>query len=209
MGVKKAKGAANGKFFSLCRSNTVSTPAPDSSDAIDENWTDVAENYERIYALSGGYTEDNNSGELQELFEERLHRLALDERLQHLGTAPEEPVDDGFALQHGGSPYSDRIVMRFSLRRACAVAAVGRLRPTEAPDQALDVFPHQRLVSGSIQYDVCAAHFYGQRHLGLDAPKRFRFAHAVPLLQAGDLCASVGGHDDGLVYAPMGAGFKQ
>lgn len=66
--------SANGKFFSLCRSNAVSTPAPDSSDAIDENWTDVAENYERVYALSGGYTEDNNSGELQELFEERLRR---------------------------------------------------------------------------------------------------------------------------------------
>jgi hypothetical protein len=66
--------AASGKFFSICRSNAVSTPAPDSSDAIDENWTDVAENYERIFALSGGYTEDNNSGELQELFEERLRR---------------------------------------------------------------------------------------------------------------------------------------
>ena len=66
--------AANGKFFAVCRSNAVSTPAPDSSDAIDENWTDVAENYERIFALSGGYSEDNNSGELQELFEERLHR---------------------------------------------------------------------------------------------------------------------------------------
>jgi hypothetical protein len=66
--------AANGKFFSICRSNAISTPAPDSSDAIDENWTDVAENYERIFALSGGYSEDNNSGELQELFEERLRR---------------------------------------------------------------------------------------------------------------------------------------
>jgi hypothetical protein len=66
--------AASGKFFSICRSNAVSTPAPDSSDPIDENWTDVAENYERIFALSGGYTEDNNSGELQELFEERLRR---------------------------------------------------------------------------------------------------------------------------------------
>ncbi|MDX1945061.1 MAG: DUF4912 domain-containing protein [Pirellulaceae bacterium] len=66
--------SAAGKFFSLCRSNAVTTPAPDSSDAIDENWTDVAENYERVYALSGGYTEDNNSGELQELFEERLRR---------------------------------------------------------------------------------------------------------------------------------------
>lgn len=66
--------AMNGKFFSLCRSNTVHTPSPDSSDTIDENWTDVAENYERIYAMSGGYAEDNNSGELRELFEENLRR---------------------------------------------------------------------------------------------------------------------------------------
>lgn len=66
--------AASGRFFSICRSNIVRTPAPDSSDVIDENWTDVAENYERVYALSGGYSEDNNSGELQELFEERLRR---------------------------------------------------------------------------------------------------------------------------------------
>jgi hypothetical protein len=67
--------AANGRFFSLCRSNTVTTPAPDSSDVIDGNWTDVAANYERVYALSGGYSDDNNqSGELQELFEERLRR---------------------------------------------------------------------------------------------------------------------------------------
>ena len=66
--------AGNGKFFAICRSNAVSTPSPDSSDVIDENWTDVAENYERIYAMSGGYSDDNNGGELQELFEERLLR---------------------------------------------------------------------------------------------------------------------------------------
>lgn len=67
--------AANGRFFSLCRSNTVTTPAPDSGDVIDENWTDVAANYERVFALSGGYVDDNNqSGDLQELFEERLRR---------------------------------------------------------------------------------------------------------------------------------------
>jgi len=67
--------AANGRFFSLCRSNIVHTPAPDSGDVIDGNWTDVAANYERVYALSGGYNDDNNqSGELQELFEERLRR---------------------------------------------------------------------------------------------------------------------------------------
>jgi uncharacterized protein len=67
--------AGTGRFFSLCRSNIVHTPAPDSGDVIDENWTDVAANYERVYALSGGYADDNNqSGELQELFEERLRR---------------------------------------------------------------------------------------------------------------------------------------
>jgi hypothetical protein len=66
--------SAGGKFFSICRSNIVHTPAPDSSDVIDENWTDVAANYERVYALSGGYAEDKQSGELQELFEERLRR---------------------------------------------------------------------------------------------------------------------------------------
>lgn len=66
--------SAGGKFFSLCRSNIVHTPAADSGDVIDENWTDVAANYERVYALSGGYAEDKQSGDLQELFEERLRR---------------------------------------------------------------------------------------------------------------------------------------
>ncbi len=66
--------ADNGKFHTLARSNSVTTPSPGSSDAIDENWNDVAENYERIYALSGGYSEDNVDGQLQELFEERLRR---------------------------------------------------------------------------------------------------------------------------------------
>lgn len=66
--------ASSGKFFSICRSNVVTTPRPGSADAIDENWTDVAENYEKIYAQSGGYSEENNSTELQELFEERLRR---------------------------------------------------------------------------------------------------------------------------------------
>jgi uncharacterized protein len=66
--------ASNGKFFAICRSNAVTTPAPDAADSIDENWSDVAENYERVYALSGGYHEENSSGELQELFEERLRR---------------------------------------------------------------------------------------------------------------------------------------
>lgn len=65
---------SEGRFFPLVRSNVVTTPEPGSSDAIDENWTDVAENFDKIYAMSGGYSPDNNSLELQELFEERLRR---------------------------------------------------------------------------------------------------------------------------------------
>jgi hypothetical protein len=65
---------STGKFYPLVRSNVVSTPEPGASDALDENWTDVAENFDKIYAMSGGYSPDNNSLELQELFEERLRR---------------------------------------------------------------------------------------------------------------------------------------
>ena len=65
---------ATGRFYSIARSNVVSTPCPGSSDALDENWTDIAENFDKIYAMSGGYSQDGNSTELQELFEERLRR---------------------------------------------------------------------------------------------------------------------------------------
>ncbi len=66
--------ASNGKFFTIARSNIVTPPAPGSSDAIDENWTDIAANYEKVYAMSGGYDEDHASTVLQEMFEERLRR---------------------------------------------------------------------------------------------------------------------------------------
>ena len=66
--------AGSGKFFSIARSNSVTTPRPGSADAIDENWASVAENYEKIYAQSGGFAEAKNGSELQELFEERLRR---------------------------------------------------------------------------------------------------------------------------------------
>ncbi|MCH7728745.1 MAG: DUF4912 domain-containing protein, partial [Planctomycetes bacterium] len=65
---------ANGRFYALVRSNCVTTPKPGSSDAIDRNWEDVAENSEEIFALSGGYASSGSSGDLKELFEERLRR---------------------------------------------------------------------------------------------------------------------------------------
>lgn len=66
--------ASGGKFHCLARSNSVETPRPGASESIDENWTDVAENCERIFAMSGGYSSESGNTELQELFEERLRR---------------------------------------------------------------------------------------------------------------------------------------
>lgn len=65
--------APSGKFFVLARSNTVTTPQPGASDSIDENWSEVAQDFDKIYAMSGGY-QSHTTGELQELFEERLRR---------------------------------------------------------------------------------------------------------------------------------------
>ncbi len=62
----------NGEFYSLCRSNIVETPRPGECDRLDEHWRDIAEDYERIYSLSGGY--DTDAGDLREMFEERMHR---------------------------------------------------------------------------------------------------------------------------------------
>ncbi len=66
--------STQGKFYSLARSNVVSTPNPGGVDETDPHWTDVAENFEKIYALSGGFSDDHTTGDLQDLFEERLRR---------------------------------------------------------------------------------------------------------------------------------------
>ncbi len=62
------------KFYCLARSNTVSTPPAGTSDSVDENWVDVDDNADRIFAMSGGYMPQGTSLELQELLEERLQR---------------------------------------------------------------------------------------------------------------------------------------
>jgi len=65
---------AGGRFHALARSNAVSTPAGIPADTLDAHWADIAADCEKIYAMSGGFSPENNSTELQELFEERLRR---------------------------------------------------------------------------------------------------------------------------------------
>jgi hypothetical protein len=66
--------AENNSFYCLARSNTVHTPPAGTSDAVDDNWKHVAEQADRIFAMSGGYSPQGTSRELQELLEERLRR---------------------------------------------------------------------------------------------------------------------------------------
>jgi uncharacterized protein len=66
--------ALGGRFYCLARSNVVNTPPAAASDTFDKNWTDVAKDFDRIFALSGGYSEPQANGELKEVLEERLRR---------------------------------------------------------------------------------------------------------------------------------------
>ncbi len=62
-----------GQFVALTRSNTVTTPSSGGNGSVDQDWQDIAKDYERIYSMSGGYG-DQPSDDLKEWFEERLRR---------------------------------------------------------------------------------------------------------------------------------------
>ena len=66
--------SARGKFLSLARSNIVNTAVTKKPNGVDGNWAGVAEDYDRIYAMSGGYGGDGNHSELKDVFERQLRR---------------------------------------------------------------------------------------------------------------------------------------
>ncbi|MFH1709991.1 MAG: DUF4912 domain-containing protein [bacterium] len=63
----------DGKFTAMARSNAVTTPRNGISDIIDEEWMTV--DFERIYALSGGFGMGKSSGEIRELMKKHLLEL--------------------------------------------------------------------------------------------------------------------------------------
>lgn len=66
--------APDGRFFCLARGNNVTTPPAHSADVVDLKWSGIPEDFDRIYALSGGYEEGSDTNELREVLEERLQR---------------------------------------------------------------------------------------------------------------------------------------
>jgi hypothetical protein len=76
----------SGRFYMLCRSNIITTPRANMSDQIDENWAEVQQKLDKIYALSGGYDKNASSLELRKLFEERLRRPMSSQVVTSLGS---------------------------------------------------------------------------------------------------------------------------
>ena len=66
--------AVSGRFHALVRSNAVTMPNTPQGDTLDAHWGEMVDDCERIYAMSGGFSAEHSSTELQELFEERLRR---------------------------------------------------------------------------------------------------------------------------------------
>lgn len=62
------------KFSLLARSNIVNTPRSGAGDSFDKNWAEVAKDFDRIYAMSGGYIDNESNRELKDVFEEQLRR---------------------------------------------------------------------------------------------------------------------------------------
>jgi uncharacterized protein len=89
---------ASRKFHSLARSNVVNTPVGTSSDTLDAHWKDVLGDCDKIYAMSGGFASEGAT-ELQELFEERLHRPMVSGNGNRFGAGAECMAPHNHALR--------------------------------------------------------------------------------------------------------------
>lgn len=79
----------DGRFITLARSNEVTTPRDGMSDVLDENWMGI--DFDRIYALSGGFQVGKSSLELRKLMQERL-KGAISSGSGAIGSVPRVPA---------------------------------------------------------------------------------------------------------------------
>ena len=86
--------AVSGRFHALVRSNAATMPNSPQGDTLDAHWGEIVDDCERIYAMSGGFSAEHSSTELQELFEERLRRPMGPPAARSTG-AEDEDGEDG------------------------------------------------------------------------------------------------------------------
>lgn len=61
-----------GNFVTISRSNTVTTPRDRVSEVVDERWMVLEEEFEKIFALSGGFGAGLSSEEMKEIMKRRF-----------------------------------------------------------------------------------------------------------------------------------------
>lgn len=83
--------STSGRFHAIAKSNIVKTPGAGTADAVDEHWSDMGAESERIFAVSGGYDDALDSGELKEMLEDRLRRSLGAPPLAKLGAGADSP----------------------------------------------------------------------------------------------------------------------
>jgi hypothetical protein len=91
-----------GKFYVLARSNVVTTPRAGVTDPLDENWSNVQKQFDRIHNPSGngnGSHTPLTAIDLRDLFEERLRRPMASASMQNLATLPLVPLGRAFHFQ--------------------------------------------------------------------------------------------------------------
>lgn len=76
----------DGRFVGMARSNAVTTPRDGPSDIIDEEWMIV--DFDRIYALSGGFGIGKSSGEIKELMKKHL----MEQKVSGWASSPSSPI---------------------------------------------------------------------------------------------------------------------
>lgn len=64
----------SGRFQVLARSNSVTPPRPGTPGTMSGGWDDLNGEYQRVFALSGGYSEASPQSPVRELLEDRLGR---------------------------------------------------------------------------------------------------------------------------------------
>jgi hypothetical protein len=89
----------HGRFHALARSNAVNVPGGSQSDTLDTHWGDIASDCEKIYSLSGGFSPEHSSTDLQELFEEKLRRPIGPPAARHSAVDGEFEPDDSSEFQ--------------------------------------------------------------------------------------------------------------
>ena len=76
----------DGKFHLIAKSNQVTPPSSATSTEFEDHWTDITNDVEKYYALSGGYDKNTVTADLQAVFEEKSRQPMHAPAFERLGS---------------------------------------------------------------------------------------------------------------------------